>query len=133
MRISDCSSDVCSSDLSGVMVICKSEHAYSVLKNAFRHRTVDKSYHALVQGHLDPLTGTIDAPIGRHPKLDWKFAALADVKHSISDYDLLEAQRFASLMEVHMAHGSTHQTRRPILALQPPSVVDPHYGPDPPT
>ena len=55
---------------SGVMVICKSEHAYSVLKNAFRHRTVDKTYHALVQGHPDPLEGTIDAPIGRHPKHD---------------------------------------------------------------
>ena len=53
---------------SGVMVICKGERAYSVLKNAFRHRTVDKVYHALVQGHPDPLEGTIDAPIGRHPR-----------------------------------------------------------------
>ena len=52
---------------SGVMVICKSEHAYSVLKNAFRRRDVDKIYHALVQGHPDPLEGTVDAPIGRHP------------------------------------------------------------------
>jgi 23S rRNA pseudouridine1911/1915/1917 synthase len=51
---------------SGVMVIAKSEHAYSLLKNAFRRREVDKVYHALVQGHPDPLEGTIDAPIGRH-------------------------------------------------------------------
>ena len=58
------------------MVIAKSEHAYSVLKNAFRHRTVDKTYHALVQGHPDPLQGTIDAPIGRHPKHDYKFAVM---------------------------------------------------------
>ena len=63
---------------SGVMVICKSEHAYSVLKNAFRHRDVDKVYHALVQGHPDPLEGTVDAPIGRHPKADYKFAVMAD-------------------------------------------------------
>ena len=47
---------------SGVMVIAKSEHAYSVLKNAFRHRTVDKTYHALVQGHPDPLRGTDRRP-----------------------------------------------------------------------
>ena len=73
---------------SGVMVICKSEHAYSVLKNAFRHRTVDKTYHALVQGHPDPLEGTIDAPIGRHPKADYKFAVMADgraQRHALRD------------------------------------------------
>ena len=71
---------------SGVMVICKSEHAYSVLKNAFRHRTVDKTYHALVQGHPDPHEGTVDAPIGRHPKADYKFAVMADGRHSITHY-----------------------------------------------
>ena len=51
----------------GVMVVALSERAYSVLKDAFRDRTVEKIYHALVQGHPDPSTGTIDAPIGRHP------------------------------------------------------------------
>ena len=76
---------------SGVMVICKSEHAYSVLKNAFRHRTVDKVYHALVQGHPDPHEGTIDAPIGRHHKSDWKFAVMADGRHSVTHYETLDA------------------------------------------
>ena len=52
---------------SGLMVVAKSEHAYSALKRAFKERTVEKVYHALVQGHPDPLRGTIDAPIGRHP------------------------------------------------------------------
>ena len=56
---------------SGVMVICKGARAYSVLKNAFRNRTVDKVYHARVQGHPDPVSGTIVAPIGRHPKADY--------------------------------------------------------------
>ena len=51
----------------GVMVVAKSEHAYTVLKAAFKQRTVDKRYAALVQGHPDPTSGTIDAPIGRHP------------------------------------------------------------------
>ncbi|MGZ6754913.1 MAG: pseudouridine synthase, partial [Nocardioides sp.] len=76
---------------SGVMVICKSEHAYSLLKNAFRNRTVDKTYHALVQGHPDPFEGTVDAPIGRHPKADYKFAVMADGRHSITHYQTLEA------------------------------------------
>jgi 23S rRNA pseudouridine1911/1915/1917 synthase len=87
---------------SGVMVIAKSEYAYSRLKNAFRRRTVDKVYHALVQGHPDPLQGTVDAPIGRHPKHDYKFAVMADGKASVTHYETLEAHRFASLLEVHL-------------------------------
>ena len=116
---------------SGVMVICKSEHAYSVLKNAFRHRTVDKTYHALVQGHPDPLEGTIDAPIGRHPKADYKFAVMADGRHSVTHYETLEAHRFASLLEVHLETGRTHQIRVHMAALKHPCVGDLTYGADP--
>ncbi len=116
---------------SGVMVICKSEHAYSVLKNAFRRRTVDKVYHALVQGHPDPLEGTIDAPIARHPKHDHKFAVIAGGRHSVTHYSTLEAHRFASLLEVHLETGRTHQIRVHMAALKHPCVADFHYGADP--
>jgi 23S rRNA pseudouridine1911/1915/1917 synthase len=116
---------------SGVMVITKSERAYSVLKNAFRSRTVDKTYHALVQGHPDPLQGTIDAPIGRHPKHDYKFAVMADGKHSITHYEVLEAHRFASLLEVHLETGRTHQIRVHMAALHHPCLGDITYGADP--
>jgi 23S rRNA pseudouridine1911/1915/1917 synthase len=113
------------------MVITKSERAYSVLKNAFRNRTVDKTYHALVQGHPDPLTGTIDAPIGRHPKADYKFAVMGDGRHSITHYETLEAHRFASLLEVHLETGRTHQIRVHMQALKHPCVGDITYGADP--
>jgi 23S rRNA pseudouridine1911/1915/1917 synthase len=116
---------------SGVMVICKGERAYSVLKNAFRQRTVDKVYHALVQGHPDPLTGTIDAPIGRHPRADYKFAVMADGRHSVTHYETLEAHRFASLLEVHLETGRTHQIRVHMSALKHPCVGDLTYGADP--
>lgn len=116
---------------SGVMVICKSEHAYSLLKNAFRNRTVDKTYHALVQGHPDPFEGTIDAPIGRHPKADYKFAVMADGRHSVTHYETLEAHRFASLLEVHLETGRTHQIRVHMAALKHPCVGDLTYGADP--
>jgi 23S rRNA pseudouridine1911/1915/1917 synthase len=116
---------------SGVMVICKSERAYSVLKNAFRHRTVDKTYHALVQGHPDPLEGTIDAPIGRHPRADYKFAVMADGRHSLTHYETLEAHRFASLLEIHLETGRTHQIRVHMAALKHPCVGDLTYGADP--
>ena len=116
---------------SGVMVICKSERAYSVLKNAFRHREVDKTYHALVQGHPDPLEGTVDAPIGRHPKADYKFAVMGDGRASVTHYSTLEAHRFASLLEVHLETGRTHQIRVHMAALKHPCVGDLTYGADP--
>ncbi|MFL6060890.1 MAG: RluA family pseudouridine synthase [Marmoricola sp.] len=116
---------------SGVMVICKGERAYSVLKNAFRHREIDKIYHALVQGHPDPLEGTIDAPIGRAPKSDWKFAVREDGKHSVTHYATLEAHRFASLLEIQLETGRTHQIRVHMAALKHPCVGDLTYGADP--
>ena len=116
---------------SGVMVIAKSERAYSVLKNAFRDRTVDKTYHALVQGHPDPLQGTVDAPIARHPRHDYKFTVRADGKPSITHYETLEAHRFASLLEVHLETGRTHQIRVHMAALRHPCVGDLTYGADP--
>ncbi|HLN76645.1 MAG TPA: RluA family pseudouridine synthase [Nocardioidaceae bacterium] len=116
---------------SGVMVIAKSEHSYSMLKNAFRHRTVEKTYHALVQGHPDPLRGTVDAPIGRHPRYDYKFAVMAGGRDSVTHYETLEAHRFASLLEIHLETGRTHQIRVHMAALKHPCVGDLTYGADP--
>jgi 23S rRNA pseudouridine1911/1915/1917 synthase len=116
---------------SGVMVICKGERAYSVLKNAFRDRSVEKTYHALVQGHPDPWEGTIDAPIGRSPRSDWKFAVRDDGKHSVTHYSTLEAHRFASLLEIQLETGRTHQIRVHMAALRHPCVGDLTYGADP--
>ncbi len=117
---------------SGVMVIAKSERAYSLLKNAFRDRSVDKTYHALVQGHPDPLEGTVDAPIGRHPGTsDHRFAVTADGRPSVTHYETLEAHRFASLLEVHLETGRTHQIRVHMQALKHPCVGDLTYGADP--
>ena len=116
---------------SGVMVVAKSERAYSALKNAFRERTVDKTYHALVQGHPDPLEGTVDAPIARHPGSDWKFAVREGGKNSVTHYETLEAHRFASLLEVTLETGRTHQIRVHMAALKHPCVGDLTYGADP--
>ena len=116
---------------SGVMVVAVSERAYSVLKRAFKQRTVDKGYHALVQGHLDPPTGTIDAPIGRHPGSDWRFAVTASGKPSITHYETLEMFAAASLLDIHLETGRTHQIRVHFAALHHPCCGDPTYGGDP--
>ncbi len=116
---------------SGLMVVAKSEFAYAGLKSAFRSRSVDKTYHALVQGHLDPLHGTIDAPIVRHVKHDYKFTVGQGGRHSVTHYDTLEAHRFASLLEIKLETGRTHQIRVHLSALHHPCVGDLTYGADP--
>jgi 23S rRNA pseudouridine1911/1915/1917 synthase len=116
---------------SGVMVVAKSESAYSALKQAFRDRTVSKTYHALIQGHPDPLRGTIDAPIGRHPSGDGRFAVVADGRPSVTHYDTIEAFRAASLLSVGLETGRTHQIRVHMTALRHPCCGDLLYGADP--
>jgi 23S rRNA pseudouridine1911/1915/1917 synthase len=113
------------------MVVAKSEYAYSRLKQAFRERTVDKTYHALVQGHPDPFVGTIDAAVGRHPTADGKWAVVAGGKPSVTHYEVLEAFRSACLVEVHLETGRTHQIRVHFSALRHPCVGDLTYGADP--
>jgi 23S rRNA pseudouridine1911/1915/1917 synthase len=116
---------------SGLMVVARSERAYRLLKAAFRDREVEKTYHALVQGHPDPLRGTIDAPIDRHPTAPFKFAVVADGKPSITHYETLEAFRAATLLEVHLETGRTHQIRVHMAAIKHPCVGDLQYGADP--
>lgn len=115
----------------GVMVLAKSERAYTVLKRAFKERTVEKRYHAIVQGHPDPSHGSIDAPIDRHPKHDYKFAVVEGGKASITHYETIEAFPAASLLDVHLETGRTHQIRVHFSAMRHPCVGDVTYGADP--
>lgn len=115
----------------GAMVVAKSEHAYTQLKRAFKARTVDKRYSALVQGHPDPTSGTIDAPIDRHPGSDYKFAVVAGGRPSVTHYETEEAFRAATLLDVHLETGRTHQIRVHMSAIRHPCVGDLTYGADP--
>jgi len=116
---------------SGLMVVAKSELAYTVLKQAFRSRDVEKTYHTLVQGHPDPFSGKIDAPIARHSGRDWKMAIIADGRHSVTHYVTLEAFVATTLLEVRLETGRTHQIRVHMQAINHPCVGDPTYGGDP--
>jgi 23S rRNA pseudouridine1911/1915/1917 synthase len=116
---------------SGVMVVAKSEYAYSFLKQQFRDRLVTKIYAAIVQGYPDPASGTIDAPIGRHPGADYRFAVIAGGRPSITHYDTIEMYRYASLLRIELETGRTHQIRVHMSAVKHPCVGDLTYGADP--
>ena len=116
---------------SGLMVVAKSERAYTILKRAFRSRSVEKVYHALVQGHPDPFTGTIEAPIGRHPGADYKMAVMERGRHSVTHYSTLEAFVAATLLEIKLETGRTHQIRVHMAAIRHPCAGDLMYGADP--
>jgi 23S rRNA pseudouridine1911/1915/1917 synthase len=116
---------------SGLMIIAKTEPAYLALKEMFRAHEVEKTYHALVQGHMDPSSGTIDAPIDRHPKEDHRFAVVATGKESITHYEVIEYYRSVSLVKVELETGRTHQIRVHFSALGHPLVGDTTYGADP--
>ena len=115
----------------GLMVVAKDEISYSSLKQQFRDRTVEKVYHALVQGRMDPSDGTIDAPIDRHPREDYRFAVVADGKPSITHYTTMELFPAVSLLEIQLETGRTHQIRVHFSALHHPLVGDLTYGADP--
>jgi 23S rRNA pseudouridine1911/1915/1917 synthase len=115
----------------GVMVVAASERAYTELKRQFKAREVSKIYHAIVQGHPDPSRGTVDAPIDRHPKHDWRWAVVAGGRPSVTHYETLEAFPAASLLEVTLETGRTHQIRVHMSALRHPCVGDLAYGADP--
>lgn len=116
---------------SGLMVVATSERAYPVLKDAFSSRRVEKVYHAVAQGHLDPAEGTIDAPIGRSPHHDYKYAVMSTGKHAVTHYTVTERLTGADLLRVRLETGRTHQIRVHAAAMRHPLVGDPLYGSDP--
>ncbi|MCL2482943.1 MAG: RluA family pseudouridine synthase [Propionibacteriaceae bacterium] len=116
---------------SGLMVVAKSDLAYSVLKNAFRDRQVHKVYHALVQGYPDPDQGTINAPIGHSKSNEWKMAIDPAGRASITHYRTLETLFQATLLRIELQTGRTHQIRVHLSAVRHPCVGDLLYGADP--
>jgi 23S rRNA pseudouridine1911/1915/1917 synthase len=84
-----------------------------------------------VQGHPDPSRGTIDAPIDRHPRHDWRFAVVEGGRPSVTHYDTIEAFRSASLLDIRLETGRTHQIRVHFSAMRHPCVGDLTYGADP--
>ena len=116
---------------SGLMVVAKSEMAYTALKKAFSDREVHKIYHGLVQGYPEPSAGTIDAPIGHARTGEWKMAIDAAGRAAITHYSTIRRVFKASLLKIKLETGRTHQIRVHMAAIRHPCVGDLLYGADP--
>ena len=114
------------------MAVAKSERAYTALKRAFKERTVDKRYAALVQGHPDPDQAARSTRRSTAIRAaDYKFAVVAGGRPSVTHYETVEAFRAATLLDIHLETGRTHQIRVHMAAVRHPCVGDLTYGADP--
>jgi 23S rRNA pseudouridine1911/1915/1917 synthase len=118
---------------SGVMLVCKSDVAYTEMRRQFAQHEVVKIYHAVAQGNLRQDKATIDAPIGRDKAADFRFTVTPAGKPAITHYDVLERFDDATLVRVNLETGRTHQIRVHFSSIGHPLVGDPLYGANPKT
>ncbi len=123
-------------DTSGLILIAKSEKARRALQRQFKERQVDKAYLALLDGHLRPALGRIEAPIGRDPSHRQRMTVLAGGREAVTEYHVLEqfAHRVGpasgdyTLVQAEPRTGRTHQIRVHFASIGHPVVGDPVYG-----
>jgi 23S rRNA pseudouridine1911/1915/1917 synthase len=115
-------------DTSGVMVIAKNDATHRALTAAWNTDAVRKEYLAVVYGTPSSDKGTIDAPIGRDPRDRKRMAVVASGRNAITDYEVVERLRYASVLRCRLRTGRTHQIRVHLKHLGHPIIGDPVYS-----
>ncbi|HJV44795.1 MAG TPA: RluA family pseudouridine synthase [Bacillota bacterium] len=117
-------------DTSGLIMVAKNDKAHLSLAHQLKEHTVNRKYIAIVHGRIAHATGTIDAPIGRDPKNRQQMAIVHEHgKHAITHFAVIERFLDATLVEVKLETGRTHQIRVHMKYIGHPLVGDPKYGP----
>lgn len=115
-------------DTSGVMVIAKHDAAHRALSAAWGTDQVRKEYLAIVYGTPKEPRGTIDAPIGRDPRNRKRMAVAAAGRRAVTEYEVVEPLRHASLLRLVLHTGRTHQIRVHLKSIGHPIIGDPLYS-----
>lgn len=112
----------------GLLMIAKNDKAHDFLAKQLSEKTTHRKYIALVWGVINNDTGTIDAPIGRDINDRKKMSITADGKEAITHFKVLERYKTATLIELKLETGRTHQIRVHMNYINHPVVNDPVYG-----
>jgi 23S rRNA pseudouridine1911/1915/1917 synthase len=116
-------------DTSGLLVVAKTEEAYAELARQLRAREVRREYLALVSGHPEAQSGTIDAPIGRDRGRRTVVSTRSDrPRAAVTRFEVLERLPATTLLRVRLETGRTHQIRAHLAAIGHPVCGDPQYG-----
>jgi 23S rRNA pseudouridine1911/1915/1917 synthase len=115
-------------DTSGVMLIAKHDEAHRKLTANWNTDLVKKEYLAAVYGTPSADRGTVEAPIGRDPRDRKRMAVVADGRRAVTDYEVAERLRYASLVRCRLRTGRTHQIRVHMKHLGHPIIGDPVYS-----
>ncbi|HEU4980321.1 MAG TPA: RluA family pseudouridine synthase [Solirubrobacterales bacterium] len=116
-------------DTSGLMLVARNEAAHKDLATQVKRREVVREYTALVEGHPDSRTGTIDAPLGRHRRRRTRMAVQgAASRQARTHFEVLERLPADSLVLARLDTGRTHQIRVHFAAIGHPVAGDPEYG-----
>ena len=113
---------------SGLLIVAKDDEAHAGLVDAMQNRRVERRYLALARGKLPASSGTIEAPIGRHPSRRTRMAVVPDGRPAVTHYEVLESIDRISFLEARLETGRTHQIRVHLAHVGNPVLGDRTYG-----
>ena len=118
-------------DTSGLLLVAKDDATHTALARDLAAHRVERRYLALVQGRLPADTGTVDAPIARHPRDRKRMAVVDGGRPAVTHWKVLETFPAVQLVEATLETGRTHQVRVHLASLRHPLAGDRTYGADP--
>lgn len=115
-------------DTSGLLMIAKNDKAHEWLAHQLKEKTTIREYYAIVNGVLTKDSGTVDAPLGRHPQDRKRMAIVPEGRNAVTHYEVLERFKYHTLIKLNLETGRTHQIRVHMASIGHPIVGDPVYG-----